>query len=506
MFCQQDFRFHCRKSNVKCPPRTAFCSTCRRVLQHTLAKSKKKHFNASFVLKDEEYKVRPNGTRYTAEDLTRQLHQKEPSKTLSVTRAEVLRDVNNGYGRIIFPLNWDCWRGDSEMAQRLLDAVHRPPGDFAVLTTNENPLGHVNIHAYELLQNIRLLKRTDRNYSVELATLTQSSSMLGSCLPSLAKSNRRKLKREGFRVVIMKESYACNIPVSSLAAHCRMPDDIQEFLIIREGEVTKVDFPLYIPGSAQCQAENLTRTENRAATVLEKTLKKGDVGVVLVEFFVARTGMRMSDAMLLRIQHLCQRHDVYLVLDDTMMSLRCGRLFSFEYLDGFLPDFVILGKHWLVGLLLRILPPGPSRDHCIDLRYLCGLPTCAADPCEVLRSIHIAKLVKKHNILASCVRIGSTVRRIVEAEFGGAPGFVIHQIGSFIYTNARFGRLSTVNIEYNRLLPHFLMTDSEIKETLFPANHIESDDDDDDDDDGNQDNDNQDEVDNCDDNDGDNEG
>ena len=86
---------------------------------------------------------------------------------------------------------------------------------------------------------------------------------------------------------------------------------------------------------------------------------------------------------LLSYKNWCLDGDVLLVLDDTMMSVRCGKLFSFHYYSTvFSPDFIIVGKVWLCGMMFAMSPR--ALEISSEICHLNGVVTSAVNSLSIL--------------------------------------------------------------------------------------------------------------------------
>lgn len=78
---------------------------------------------------------------------------------------------------------------------------------------------------------------------------------------------------------------------------------------------------------------------------IERTLRQGEIGAVLLEPMQARGGIRIPPSgFLRRLRRLCDRHGVLLILDEIYTGFgRTGRWFACEH-EGVAPDLICLGK------------------------------------------------------------------------------------------------------------------------------------------------------------------
>ncbi|HEU0164537.1 MAG TPA: aminotransferase class III-fold pyridoxal phosphate-dependent enzyme, partial [Thermomicrobiales bacterium] len=128
------------------------------------------------------------------------------------------------------------------------------------------------------------------------------------------------------------------------------------------------------------------------------TCPPGDVAAIFVESVQSDGGdLVPPDDFLPRLRDLCDRHGIYLVVDDVKVGLgRTGRFFSYEH-AGITADLVILGKALGGGLPLsalvgraEILDAGTSTA----LFTTVGSATCCAAGLATIEAIESQGLIE----------------------------------------------------------------------------------------------------------------
>ena len=122
------------------------------------------------------------------------------------------------------------------------------------------------------------------------------------------------------------------------------------------------------------------------------TLIEHNVGVLVFEVFTA-DARGHTRAFLTELHNLCKELRVLLVLDDSMMSMRCGHLFSYQhYGEVCVPDFIIVGKTWYTCMLIS-LKRKTKQLHILTSYVEYGM---------IRKTLHLLRLLLRHKLLENC--------------------------------------------------------------------------------------------------------
>ena len=167
----------------------------------------------------------------------------------------------------------------------------------------------------------------------------------------------------------MRGVYSSGRPGPMLSMRSWMHTDLSRMVPCGTVPAVVIDFPplsgVYMEELQPDLLDSWKYTNTHIGT-LKTQLESQKIGVLMFEIFTA-DGVRGHTASFLReLRKLCSKLRVLLVLDDTMMSMRCGALFSYLlYKDLCVPDYIIVGKPWLSSMLITThtqgVTPHPHR-------------------------------------------------------------------------------------------------------------------------------------------------
>ena len=147
--------------------------------------------------------------------------------------------------------------------------------------------------------------------------------------------------------------------------------------------------------------------------------------------------------------------------------------YKMYYLQDFVPDFVLVGKHWGYGYLFHLdyEHVQSRRDPATikSLRGVNGVVTSAIDNRIILFTITILKIVLSEGLLDKIRVMGSKFKNYLGSEAErmyalksnqrynkGKNPYTIRGIGGLFYTDLHFGgNISSDNIEFNRIILKF---------------------------------------------------
>jgi hypothetical protein len=143
------------------------------------------------------------------------------------------------------------------------------------------------------------------------------------------------------------------------------------------------------------------------------------------------------------------------------------------YLQDFVPDFVLVGKHWGYGYLFHLDNKQSESRRDLDtiksLRKLNGVVTAAINNPTILWTINFLHVVDQENILDRIREMSLkfkdhllkqakqmySLKTNKKFKMDKNP-YTIRGVGALFYTNLYFrGNISAENIEHNRILLKF---------------------------------------------------
>jgi Aminotransferase class-III len=388
------------------------------------------------------------------------------------------------YARMPFPELWGPW-WDCEKFQRdmLLEVrKHSSPArerDFQLQK------------GVEILEESMKTICTGTKVAPKLIAMRLHASEVMEMLEGLGSFWAKKKKWSGpTRVVAMKGCYGSGIPgrMSQIAKQS-ISQPIADFWVESDKAPEQLEFPLssdYMHDITTDQAQRrtvLTREEKWAFDRLKEAHQHQKISIFLLEVFTHDTLLGWSHALLGKVFDWCQEEDILLVVDDTMMSVRCGKLFSFEYYsDVFRPDFVIVGKVWLLGMLWAVSERALEDP---TIKEINGVVTAAADPIVFRKIRRFAEVIETERVLDSVWRVGQEVYDHLKKEAEKVGHLLkkkqtrkrkrepveatIRGLGCIWYTNLKFD--GSVQVWFKRLLLSFVAPKNEIE--LLQAVDIE---------------------------------
>lgn len=184
---------------------------------------------------------------------------------------------------------------------------------------------------------------------------------------------------------------------------------------------------------------------------------------LLFEMFVSNDGKGHRAVFIQELFKLAHEEEpyMYVVLDDSMFTVRCGAMFTFlryrNRLRNVVPDFVVVGKGWGLGAMLWVKQCRTNHGGRLSapinrtrIREYRGLTTCEMDPIMLLRCLRFIRIVKARNLTHRCLQIQSAVRHFKEDH---RPDGDIHAVGAFVWSDIKW--YPNMYQLHQRLLPSF---------------------------------------------------
>ncbi|EFJ39942.1 hypothetical protein VOLCADRAFT_100329 [Volvox carteri f. nagariensis] len=164
----------------------------------------------------------------------------------------------------------------------------------------------------------------------------------------------------------------------------------------------------------------LTETEEAAITVVSSRMHQVHVGVILIETFTSNDLMGYTYGFLLALRHLTAAKGVILAIDDIMMALHTGHIFSYLHYPAFFPDLITFGKGLQACGVAQVFPPPDAPAYIqhssrstalmgLDLSRLGGRVTNGGvDRITLERAIAILEEFMARDLKGNSISLGST--------------------------------------------------------------------------------------------------
>lgn len=361
-------------------------------------------------------------------------------------------DFTCHWGRLAMHVEWKGWR----------DARFYPQFESDILQL----ISTQDEETYDVILDSPLIKELDRlihrmtpgTSRGRVCAVASTSSEIIDMLPALANLRASNLPTPPDRghILVMQECYLSGRPSSVFARHGRKIFEarLSPFMDRTPSEhVHTVDFPVRPCRGVQVSAEEpLTTKEKVCLKEIKNLLHSNPITVAVIETVSACTVMQLSGKFLDALHLLLRNHSVHLVVDDTMMSIRCGQFFSHQLFRGFQPEFVVVGKHWGVSMLISFLPPRLSSS---KFPFIAGFTTCQISALALRKAVHTIQLMVEHSLHIACQQIETVFRDVLVSATEATPGAILHFVGAIAYTTLRLNSASLKTMAYNRLLPPF---------------------------------------------------
>jgi len=130
-----------------------------------------------------------------------------------------------------------------------------------------------------------------------------------------------------------------------------------------------------------------------------------DTAGVIVEVVQSDSGdIVPPPSFIPRLEQLCRRHDMYLIIDDVKVGLgRTGKMFSFEH-AGVTPDVVILGKPLAGGIPLSAVV---ARRELLDVGPALAIFSCAGYALGCAAGLATLEVLEQEGLLENAARVGA---------------------------------------------------------------------------------------------------
>jgi hypothetical protein len=380
-----------------------------------------------------------------------------------------LNDFCSRWGRMAIHDEWPAWR-DARFHKKfqtdIMRLISTQDEDSIYDNMTEDPLickpGNMN-------SLIKRMAGPDERVG-RVSVVAQTSSDIIDMVPALANFAADRIRtalmgrgEEGAtykqgHVLVMKQCYLSGRPASRFSRHGRqifvgccqnLMDPASEF-------VHTVDFHMRQSRGAPsvlAQAPQLNHSEIKCLDEIVILLENHLITVAVIETVTAGTVEQLGHAFLLELRKLLSANHAILIVDDTLMSIRCGRYFSHQLFAGFQPDLVMVGKHWGVAMLISFMDDEMTNTH---IPSIAGSLTCQISPLALRKAVHIVTLMVEYALDKACQAIEKLFLDVLQGPvWREGDGAFLNCMGAIASTNLRMSPETMETVLYNRLIPRF---------------------------------------------------
>jgi len=217
------------------------------------------------------------------------------------------------------------------------------------------------------------------------------------------------------RVVFMNNCYGSAIPSDPFFAHAgSFFQDTSGELFGHVGDV----FILPTPEFTTILDDTLTLSEQQCLDALNRIkTKTPTVSVLVLELFCHRDMQSFRVPFLLALRKQCDELNIAIWLDDTLVALRCGALFSYLHFPGFQPDVVAVGKHFLMSALFVVRTVLIREKDLGEFKVaFSGVVTSQMDSLVFVKSIRFVQYAHETRLDQACFQVGHSFEKHIRSQ------------------------------------------------------------------------------------------
>ncbi|MFK9094612.1 aminotransferase [Bacillus salipaludis] len=165
--------------------------------------------------------------------------------------------------------------------------------------------------------------------------------------------------------------------------------------------------------------DEVTDTDKTAADFIDQVIAwegAETVAAVIMEPFISGGGVIVpSPSYLQRVQEICKKHDVLLIMDEVVSGFgRTGKMFGFMHSDGVQPDIITMAK----GLTSGYLPLGATAVHSRIYEkfkeqglanHFRHVSTYGGHPASCAVALKNIEIIERENIVARVAALGESI-------------------------------------------------------------------------------------------------
>lgn len=175
---------------------------------------------------------------------------------------------------------------------------------------------------------------------------------------------------------------------------------------IGAGNVTKVPYPFCYrcPFKKNKENCNLFCLDYLEEYIFDTICPPGETAGIIVEAIQSDGGdVVPPNGFLQRLQEICRKHDIYLILDEVKIGMgRTGKFFGFENWD-IVPDAIVLGKPIASGLPLSAVI---AKKEILDCAVGIHLFTMGGHPISCSAGIKTIEIIQQEKLIENAKVVG----------------------------------------------------------------------------------------------------